>query len=221
MNKIDITKKLLEEINPNISAYEWMQGDPVNKDTYNDALDSNINSSIGLTIGDSINLFDSAVNPFLLDDVSLDDLPKMLSKMDINVEIYSEKRKGCCSIEFKDLNTGCKTSYNRFSNGFSFQLNYKFSNGDFFTFMHYFSTNNANDYDNGEFLAINGKSNHKQWVDLRFNLTKWKAGKTYEKKRRVNPLQIVIINDALQHAIKLAADITLQDIKGKDVTLTR
>ena len=213
-----ISSEILKKINPTISAYEWMQKDEKNKDTYNASIERDKKSEFGQTFREAISTFDKSVNPFLNDSLEFKDINDYLKKVRINGTTYNFKEKNhkedCCRLEIIDHNTGNSTTYYREPNGFSFQLLYKLENKQYLNILHYFSTSGNLESEKGEYIAINYVGdNNKKKIDIRFNITNGTIGKTYKKKTPVTKKQIKFIYDELTKAIIYASNITIENMK--------
>lgn len=199
----NVTKDLLNDINPTISAFQWMTKDKENSDIYIKTLMNWSNSVLGQSMIESINNFDKAVNPFIDMDNELDDIEEYMKKVNITVSYdrpSSDGTKGCW-MKITENETGNTTEYIRNNTGFSFKLNYKLEDETNFSFLHYFTK--INEQDIGEHIAVSYWGKHKTIRDFRFNLTT----QTIDGK----PITIKgfdFINDELQKAIEYAKTIT-------------
>ncbi len=217
-----VNREVLKKVNPSISAYDWMQDDVENKETYNLALERDSKTQIGQMFRQALDSFDKAVNPFLDENADLDDIHIYSSKVRIKAntsnESYGKYRQNCCSMEIQDLNTGSTTNYYRWSDGFSFQMFYVLGEGEYLQILHYFTTSGNFESDKGEVIAINyfGK-NVKEEIDLRFNLTNGKAGKTYEDKTPATQEQLSFVYNELLKAINYATSITIDNMRKEKV----
>ncbi len=227
VNKYDdlltmVNSEVLKKVNPSISAYWWMQEDEKNKDIYNSAVERDKNTKLGQMFRSAMLDFDKAVNPFIDGaDVELDDMENYLKRIKINANKYNsvngEYRKNCCSLIITDPKTGNSTSYYRCPDGFSFRLSYKLDDNKYLDVLHYFTTTGNFESDKGEVIAINYDSdNESENIDIRFNITNGKAGRTYEDKTDATMEQIAFVYDELLKAKEYASNVTIENMKKKE-----
>ncbi len=215
-----ITSEIFKKVNPYISAYDWMQDDKENKSKYNSSIERDNKTKLGQTFRKTILDFDKAVNPFLNDDIELDEISNYINNIEINANSYNSEhgkyRQGCCSLEITDISTGNKTTYCRNPDGFSFQLSYKLGEEKYLEILHYFSTSGNFESDKGEVIAIYYcGDNVENKIDIRLNITNGKAGKTYEDKIPATPEQIAFVYDELSKATSYASEVTIENMKKK------
>ena len=222
-----VTSGILKEVNPTISAYEWMQSDKKNKAIYNATIGKEKRNAFKQVFRKIISDFDKAVNPFLDSSIELDDIGNYLDKVRIDGFTYNREngvyRKGCCSLEITSLDNKGSVSYKRCAEGFSFQLVYKLGEDNFLQVIHYYSADRSKEYDNGEFIAIDslGK-NAKKENDLRYNVSKGLAGSTYGEKTPVTTEQLYMVLDCLLKATEFAKEITVKNMeKDNSIKLTK
>lgn len=215
-----VSSEILKKVNPEISAYDWMQDDEENKDNYNSSIERDSKTKLGQIFRMAVLDFDKAVNPFLNDDVELDEISNYLKRVKINANSYNSEngkyRKGCCSLEISDPSTGNRTTYYRTPDGFSFQLAYKLGYEKYLEVLHYFSTRGNFESDKGEVIAIYYcGDNVENKIDIRLNITNGKAGATYNDKIAATPEQIAFVYDELLKATGYASSITIENMKKK------
>ena len=215
-----ITSEILKKVNPYISAYDWMQDDKENKNNYNSSIERDNKTKLGQLFRKAVLDFDKVVNPFLNDDVELDEISNYLKNVKINANSYNSEhgkyRQGCCSLEITDLTTGNKTTYIRELDGFSFQLSYELRENTYLDVYHYYSTHGNFESDKGEVLAISYYGdNVENKIDIRLNITNGKAGATYKDKTPATPEQIAFVYDELLKATGYASSITIENMKKK------
>ena len=215
-----ITSEILKKVNPSISAYDWMQDDKENKYIYNSSVERDNKTKMGQLFRDAILDFDKAVNPFLDDDVELDEISNYLKNVKIDANTYNSEngkyRPGCCSLIITDTSTGNITTYHRSPDGFSFQLSYKLGEEKYLYVSHYYSTSGNYESDKGEEIAIDYLGdNVENEIDIRFNITNGKAGATYKDKTHATPEQIAFVYDELLKATSYASSITVENMKKK------
>ena len=215
-----ITSEILKKVNPYISAYDWMQDDKENKNNYNSSVERDNKTKLGQIFREAVLDFDKAVNPFLNDDIELDEISNYLKNVKINANSYNSEhgkyRQGCCSLEITDISTENTTTYYRSPDGFSFQLSYKLGEEKYLQVLHYYSTSGNYESDKGEVVAIYYcGDNVENKIDIRLNITNGKAGATYDDKIPATPEQIVFVYDELLKATSYASSITSENMKKK------
>lgn len=215
-----ITSEILKKVNPYISAYDWMQDDKENKNNYNFSVERDNKTKLGQIFREAVLDFDKAVNPFLNDDIELDEISNCLKNVKINANSYNSEhgkyRQGCCSLEITDISTENTTTYYRSPDGFSFQLSYKLGEEKYLQVLHYYSTSGNYESDKGEVVAIYYcGDNVENKIDIRLNITNGKAGATYDDKIPATPEQIVFVYDELLKATSYASSITSENMKKK------
>lgn len=215
----ETTVNILKKINPTISAYEWMQEDNVNKDDYNTVPSSKAHQYMLNLFRKTATEFDEAVNPFTDKNIKLDSEYNYIKKIGIEGSVYNsyqgKKRENCCNIRIYEQNKKnsdytSSTEYYREPDGFSFILNYALSNTEHLYVLHYYTNNN----EKGEVIAVNYSdyTNKDNNVDIRLNISNWKAGETYGKKEPATLEQISYVYDKLQEAITYARRITVDNM---------
>lgn len=220
---VTINSAILKKVKPSISTYEWMQTDGENCETFFQTISSETKTAFGTKLRKAIDSFDKTVNPFINQDVELDEIESYLQKVNISANAYDSKdgreRKDCCQIHITDLKSGNKVSYYRSSDGFSYQLHYILAEGQHLTFTHYFSTKAVDEEYKGEFITFDYLgSDTSQEIDVRYNLTKGVVGTTYGQKKPITPDQEKFVYNELLNAISLASTITLDNMKKKGVS---
>ena len=217
-----ITSEILKKVNPYISAYDWMQDDKENKSKYNSSIERDNKTKLGQIFRKAVLDFDKAVNPFLNDDIELDEISNYINNIRINANPYNSEhgkyRQGCCSLEITDIRTGNKTTYYRSPDGFTFQLSYNLGEENYLQVLHYFSTSGNFELDKGEVIAIYYCGDNVDKIDIRLNITNGKAGETYEDKIPVTPEQIAFVYDELLKAASYASEVTIENMKKKTST---
>ena len=217
-----ITSEILKKVNPYISAYDWMQDDKENKSNYNSSVERDNKTKLGQIFRKAVLDFDKAVNPFLNDDIEIDEISNYLKNVKINANSYNSEhgkyRQGCCRLEITDISTGNKTTYYRSPDGFSFQLSYNLGEENYLQVLHYFSTSGNFESDKGEVVAIYYCGDNVDKIDIRLNITNGKAGETYEDKIPATPEQIAFVYDELLKTASYASEVTIENMKKKTST---
>lgn len=219
-----INSRILKTVNPSISTYEWMQGDEENRKIFFQTIANNEKTPIGKDFRKAIDDFDKTINPFINQDIELDEIENYLQKVNISANTYSSKnsdgmiRLNCGEMHITDLESRNNVNYYRNPNGFSYQLHYVLGEEQYLNVLHYYSTNELDENDNGEFISIDywGKK-IPQKIDIRYNLTRGVAGETYDPKTPITPEQEKFVYDELLKAISLASTITLDNMKKKSI----
>lgn len=185
---------------------------------------SNEKTSFGKEFRKAVDDFDKTINPFINQDIELDEVGSYIKKVNISANTYDSKdndgmmRKNCCGMHITDLESGNKVIFYRNFDGFSYQLQYTLGEDQYLDVLHYYSTRETDDNDKGEFIAINyWGDNIPQKIDIRYNLTKGIAGSTYGQKTPIIPDQEKFVYDELLKAIELASSITLDNMKKKGI----
>lgn len=219
-----VYSEILKKVDPSLSAYKWMQIDPLNKKFYNDLIKQDEQSNFRSLFRTAILEFDKAINPFISDDIELDEMENYINKIKISAdkfcEVNGKYRDNCCDLKICDNdNSNNYTEYYRHPDGFKFKLNYKFGDYDYLTLMHYFnvSSKNGKNLEREEVIEIiyDGK-NCKKPIDLKFNLVDDKICESYEPKTAATFKQIAFIYDELLKATSYASSITIENMQKQD-----
>ncbi len=217
----NVTSSLLKKVNPYISAYDWMQDDVENKDTYNLSNQRYNKTKLGQIFREAVLDFDKSVNPFLNNEVELDEIKNYLNGVRIDAYAYDYykdgiQRKGCCSLKITDLSTDNNTIYERMPDGFSFELSYKLGEDYYLEFRHSYLESHY-DSNCGETVVINYHSNKpEEAINMVFNITQGKAGDYHDDdKISATPEQIAFVYDELLKATGYASSITIENMKKK------
>lgn len=220
-----INSRILKVVNPSISTNEWMQEDEENREIFFQTVANNEKTPFGKEFRKAIDEFDKTINPFINQDIELDEIGNYIKKVNISANTYSSKniegmiRLNCGELHIIDLESWNNVNYYRNFNGFSYQLHYILGEEQYLNVFHYYSTDESDENENGEFISIDywGK-NIPQKIDIRYNLTKGVAGETYAPKTPITPDQEKFVYDELLKAINLASSITLDNMKKKDTS---
>lgn len=215
-----INSAILKKVNPSISTYEWMQTDKENSEIFSQTILNEAKTPFGREFRKAIDNFDKNINPFINEEIELDEIESYLKKINISANTYDSKdiniRKKCCQIHITDLESGNKVSYYRSPGGFSYQLHYILSEGQYLTFSHYFSTVAVAEEDKGEFIVVDYWGNDQsQKFDIRYNITQGIAGETYGEKTPITPEQKKWIYNELLKAINYASTVTIANMQKK------
>ena len=211
----EVTKGLIEKINPTISAYDWMQGDIYLRKDYNAVIERDNKSVIGKVFRDVINDFDKAVNPFLDKDVYFDDMANCL----VRVKIYGTAtddykgryRKGSGCLKIVEDGTSNSAFYERSPLGFKFQLVYGEKYPEQFTILHYYTTDGETKFDRGEFIEIHDACNKQN--DIRFNISNGLVGYNECLKTPVTLEQFDSVCNILKKASQYAYSVTVKNMQ--------
>lgn len=221
----DISRALINEINPNISLDNWMKGAKKlrisNRDSYELYLEirENEKNDIDKEIRKLLRKFDYAVNPFQRNDNWLQGVEDIFEKISVNAVGVEEedgmKRENCAEIFLTDLNTGNYVNYSRNPDGFYYILNYDVSSGGNFKFYHYFSNHSFIDNYNGEFILLRLYKDNEFLYDMEYNLSTGVLSDEYKGVAPITLEQKQFIKEKLTQAINYASDITINKTKNK------
>lgn len=214
-----INSRILKKVNPYISTYQWMQTDPENSEIFLKTVENGRKTSFGKEFRDAIDKFDKVVNPFINEEVNLDEMINYLSKVNISSEVYNSEdgmqRENCCQVHITDIASKNKVSYYRRPDGFSYLLMYTLGDQQYLDVLHYYSTR-GEEKDRGEVIYINYfGDNIPQEIDVRYNITQGIVGKTCGEKKSITLEQKKWIYDELLKAINLASTITIDNMQKK------
>ena len=217
---VTINAEILKKVKPSISTYEWMQADEENNEIFSQTVSSGTKTSFGKEFRKAIDEFDKVVNPFINEDIELDEIGNYLQKVNISANTYDsvdlKTRKDCCEVVITDLETQNKVLYRRNPDGFLYQLQYTFEKNRYLVVSHYYSTAGSDENDKGEVITIDYYGdNVPQEIDIRYNLTKGVAGKTYGERTPITLEQKEFVYDELLKAIGMASSITIDNMKKK------
>ena len=153
-----VTSEILSDVNPRISASEWMQTfDDENKGIYNATASRYNETQYGRAFTKAIKDFDEAVNPFSRKDIKTKEPSDYLKDVTITATTYNhdgvKSKKGCCDLTMA-IETGKEATYSREADGFSFELQYKTVEGNNLRIRHYFSTPDRNASWPGEVVSV-------------------------------------------------------------------
>ena len=149
-----VTSEILSDVNPRISASEWMQTfDDENKEIYNATISRYNENQCDRAFIEAIKDFDEAVNPFSRKDIKTKEPSDYLKNVTITAYVDKSK-KGCCDLTIKDIETGNEATYLRKADGFFFGLQYKTVEGNNLSIKHYFLTPDRNASWPGEVVSV-------------------------------------------------------------------
>lgn len=205
-----INSEILKKVNPYITTYEWMQEDNKNKKLFWQTFARENQTPLGRLLRKAIDRFDKTVNPFINDDIVLEEMETYLKKVEIIANVKDADRKDCCKVDIIDLETKNKVNFCRYPESFFYQLQYKLEENNYFIVLHYYST-----IDEGEIIEIiHYNMPHK--MDIKYNLTKGVIGTTYGEKKPITSEQKEYIYNELLKANILASSITINNMQKKD-----
>lgn len=210
----EVTTELLKDVNPSVSARDWMQNSEKHKIEYNLTLNKNYSTMLGYEIRNAIENFDNAVNPFI-SNVNLNEDDRYLKKVKVDASLYdlieSQDKKEYCHLNITDPSTGNETTYYRNPNGFSFKLTYRFGEEKYLSVSHFFSDENT-ESKKGEFIAITTYGDNENNIDKRLNVTSGSVSTTYGKEYPASLDEIMYIYELLRKATSLAKEITSKSL---------
>ena len=188
------------------------------KDYYLRKNEKNKLSMIGQMFRIAILNFDNAVNPFLDNNINIDDINNYPGKTKINGVTYNSQdgiyRNGCFHIEIANTDTNNYTMHDRTLNGFSFKVIYKLDDKKFIKVEHKFLTSKEYECEKGEYLVINYYGdNIKKEIFLVFDIENGMIG-DYKNKIPATMEQISYVYDELLKATEYAKRITTEKLKG-------
>lgn len=220
-----INSEILKKVEPSIPTNEWMKGDEENKEIFFETISKGTRTSFGKEFREAIDNFDKVVNPFINENVELEEVGNYIQKVNISANTYDREdgkyRKKCCQVHITDLETQNKVSYYRSPDGFSYQLKMKLDEEQYLMVLHYYSNTGNDENDKGEVIAVEYFGDKApQRIDLRYNITKGVVGTTYGEKTPITPEQKEFIYDELVKAEEYASTITINNMrKSKYKTL--
>lgn len=217
---VSINSEILKKIDPSISTYEWMQADEKNNESFSQTLIEEEKIPFRKQLRKLIDKFDRTINPYLNQDIELDEIKNYIQKVNINGDCYDSEngkdRKNCCRLHITKLGSDDIASYFRNSDGFSYQLQYTLGEDKYLTVLHNYSNRSTPINDEGEFISIEyWGSNIEKRVGIRYNLTTGKAKTTDGEDLQITPDIEKFVSDELLNAIGLAASITIDNMKKK------
>ena len=216
-----VVSSMLEDINPAISAYEWMQGDDKYCNLFSKTLERDYSTVLNAAFRNRIFEFDKAVNPFLDNTIRLGKVSNYIDKVSITGYVsdgkFGDHRDNCCTLIISDLSSkNTETSYYRDPNGFKFGVCYGLGGHSFIAISHEFSMNGRNEEDRGERISIKTDNvPSEETIDIEFNVTNGTIGTAYGEKRIATTKEISKVYEYLENAIDYAANITLSNMKLK------
>lgn len=214
-----INSEILRKVNPYISTYEWMQDDPKNSKSFLETVENGRKTSFGKEFRNAIDKFDKVINPFINEEVVLDEMSNYLSRVNISFDTYDSgdgiNRENCCQIHITEIPSEKVVSYYRKPDGFHYQLFYTLGDQQYLVVSHSYSTM-GDEAARGEVICIDYfGENVSQKVDIEYNISKGIAGKTYGEKKNITIEQKEFIYDELLKAIDLASTITIDNMQRK------
>lgn len=231
--KASIDLEIIKKVNPSITAYEWLQADEDSRKIFSQIELSKEKTPFWEKFRKAIDNFDKAVNPFINQDIELDedDIKNFLKNVDISTEIHvpfdDKKRAKECRMSIMDLNNINYVDYNRYwgclYRGLQYELHYTLENEKYLDFIHYYCTGSDHEEENGEFIIINywGDKIRKK-VEIKYNITKNVVEIPFPFQNDLITLeQEKFIYKELLKAIRLASTITLDNMKKKNTSKSK
>lgn len=197
-----------------ISAADWANQLENIKDNYLAGVQKSNLSDMGKKFREAVDNFDRAVNPFLNDDVELDDIDNISAC----VQEGSKYHAPYCNFEISDYN-GDYTEYVRNNDGFVFHLEYTLGQENYMEVKHELSSNTDNeeilriDYYGDEYYDKEGNKSKR----LEYNMT---SGTFSVDNVPATGEQISFILNEINNATEHALGITMKNkIKNSDIAL--
>ena len=168
--------------------------------------------------------FDKAVNPFINDEKTLDDISNYSSKVTIGGEIYKSRhgREGNCKMiikSVKDKSDKRCTVYERNDSGFRFELHYSMGKSKYLIVSHYYATDNDSREENiGEWVDIYYREGKGDITDVSFGLSSGYFKDEHGDKNIATYEQLALIYDGLVKATELVSSITIKNMEKKKKT---
>lgn len=215
-----ITSAILKNVNPCITATEWMAADKECGESYLSTIESEQKTPLGRALRKMLEQFDKTINPFINEEIELDSAERYLKKVNITAstfdEVWHKKRKGCCKITIGKRNSEHEVVHYRDPNGFIYRLWYALGEGEYVIVSHYFRNDAEHESDNGEIINIEYFGNEaNQIYNLKYNITKGLAGSNFEPLTPVTAEQMSAVFDTLSKATRMASTITIDNMTKK------
>ncbi|MBR5369964.1 MAG: hypothetical protein IK137_01525 [Bacilli bacterium] len=216
------TEYMVKEVNPTITAYDWMQEDENNKDLYNEPTNNVFRKELTETFKDVLAEFDKAVNPFINNDIKIDSAINYTKKVQVEGYTFNKyngkSRENSCHLSIYDKEKTHPdfhnfTEYFRVPDGFSFILEYSIQGYNMIRVIHYFTSSNDHELGKGEIISVEYLDylNHEK-TDIRLNISNWRAGETYGDKNDASIDQLTYVYDKLIEATEYAKKITIDNM---------
>lgn len=210
-----INENIIEKVDPYINIYDWMLDAPNEKirNLFLDSLINNNNIKYGSLMRQTLDNFDTSVNPYIDKELELDEIKNYSKKVNISAMVYNQKdkrsntcRKKCCDMTIQS-EFNHETRFLREPNGFSYQLNYELEKEKYLTVIHYFE-------EKGEYVYIAHFGNKEEnKVDLRCNLTEGYREVTQDEKIELTEKDLFYIYYELLNATNYARTITIDNME--------
>ena len=216
-----VTSEILSDVNPSISASEWMKTfDDENKEIYNATASRYDESQYGRTLTKAIKDFDEAVNPFSRKDIKTKEPSDYLKNVTITAYVDKSK-KGCCDLTMA-IETGKEATYSREADGFSFELQYKTVEGNNLRIRHYFSTPDRNASWPGEVVSVCiYDDKFKKITDIKLNISQEEVTINSDKPVASDLKISNFIMECLEEASEYALQITGSVVKEGQVLVKK
>ena len=201
---VQVTTRALEEINPSINTYDWMQRCPDQKDMYNSTIEKDKKSELWGWFRNLVSEFDKAVNPYIDPDIELDDVSNYIKNVEINTYKSESSDWGECEFTIREIDGEYILTYMRHPEGFLFKLT-----SEALGVFHVCS-------EDGETITIQYYGSNRG--NLKLDLTNKLAGEIFNEKKPVTVEQLGFIADELGKAIEIARNVSVKNMakKGKE-----
>ena len=217
-----VTSEMLSDVNPSISASEWMQTfDDKNKGIYNATISRYNENQYGHDFTKAIKDFDEAVNPFSRKDIETKEPSDYLKN--VTITAYGDKsKKGCCDLTIKDIETGNVATYLRKADGFCFGLQYKTVEGNTLSIRHYFLTPDGNASWPGEVVSVCiYDDKFKKITNIKINISQEEVTINSDKPVASDLKISNFIKECLEEASEYALQITGSMVKEGQVLVKK
>ncbi len=218
-SRVEVVSKLLEDINPRVSADEWMRENLSFDFTYINTQDILNSTLAGRKFKEALIEFDKAVNPFLDEDIELDEVSNYLKKVSIGGFVDNsnqDQKNGYCNL--KIISGNSETSYDRNPDGFQFRLSYELEDCLYLEVTHGYNAWEKIDEDNGEYISIRTVlydiADDCERKDFYYNITNNTFGTSFDiNKMLATKDDISKVYFELLEAIEYAREITYNNMK--------
>lgn len=146
---------------PSVGTYKWMEYDRLNNLFFKRAISDSKRTIFSEYLRESLDKFYMMVNPYMIEDINLDDITNYTSKIDISGDVFSEKndenemvRDNCCRLIITGLLTDNKAIYERSIDRFCCSLDYSINKNTKIVVKHSFQGNRDKSMERGEFISL-------------------------------------------------------------------
>lgn len=223
---VKINEKILEKVNPGVSTYKWMKYDKINNLSFERSIKSSKTGIFKENLREFMDSFDKSVNPYMVENVKLDDISNYIGKVNISGDVWDEedaslgyKRYNCSILTITDIKTGDRVSYERNLDGFNCSLECGIDENKKMVVKHSYKGISERFYDRGEVISITKFENDKKISQLNYNVTKDKAFEVFGNEvieKRLTLLEKAELLWDLFSAIEYSNGITTDNMVVKE-----